>query len=187
MAHRLIGTALQAVGWRHTPVPDEVVSTRYQWGTAEVEFTFMTTDSDGRAVIPLPDNPVVWSAEPLGNERRELGGVNSRTIPLALLRPGKSSAREGSAEGGQGSLRCPGTQRSGALTTSMTSSVSAGLGRREMGSARRLEVRDRPNSSGSRRPHCHANRHALSRQHRRATHCERVPCSTAIGQILHGD
>jgi hypothetical protein len=49
----------------------------------------------------------------------------------------------------------------------VTSSVSAGFGRREMGSARRLEVRDRPNSSGSRRPHCHANRHELSRQHRR--------------------
>jgi hypothetical protein len=97
--YEAIGTALQAVGWRHTPVPDEVVGTRYQWGTAQVEFTFMTTDSDGRAVIPLPDNPVVWSAEPLGNERRELGGVNSRTIPLALLRAGKSSAREGSAEG----------------------------------------------------------------------------------------
>jgi hypothetical protein len=58
----------------------------------------MTTDSDGRAVIPLPDNPVVWSAEPLGNERLRLGGVNSRTIPLALLKAGKSSAREGSAE-----------------------------------------------------------------------------------------
>ena len=93
-----IGTALQAAGWRHTPVPDEVVGTRYQWGAAQVEFTFMTTDSDGRAVIPLPGNPVVWSAEPLGNERRELRGVASRTIPLVLLRSGKSSAREGSAE-----------------------------------------------------------------------------------------
>jgi hypothetical protein len=101
MAHRLRGDRDGAPGrrWRHTPVPDEVVGTRYQWGTAEVEFTFMTTDSDGRAVIPLPDNPVLWSAEPLGNERRELGGVNSRTILLALLRAGKSSAREGSAEG----------------------------------------------------------------------------------------
>jgi hypothetical protein len=96
--YEAIGTALQAVGWRHTPVPDEVVGTRYQWGMAEVEFTFMTTDSDGSAVIPLHDHPIVWSAEPLGNERRELGGVNSRTIPLALLRAGKSSTREGVAE-----------------------------------------------------------------------------------------
>ena len=29
---------------------------------------------------------------------RQLGGVNSRTIPLALLKAGKSSTREGSAE-----------------------------------------------------------------------------------------
>ncbi len=94
----VIGTALQAVGWRHMPVPDEVVGTRYQWGMAEVEFTFMTTDSAGRFVIPLPDHPVVWSAEPFGDERRQLSGVDSRIIPLALLKAGKSSAREGSAE-----------------------------------------------------------------------------------------
>ena len=93
-----IGTALKAVGWRHTPVPDEVVGTRYEWGTAQVEFTFMTTDSDGWVVIPLPDHPVVWSAQPLGHERRELRGVSSRTIPLALLKAGKSMAREASAE-----------------------------------------------------------------------------------------
>ena len=93
-----IATALQAAGWRHTPVPDEVVGTRYQWGTAQVEFTFMTTDSDGRVLIPLRDHPVVWSAEPLGQQRLELGGANSRIIPLALLKAGKSSPREGSAE-----------------------------------------------------------------------------------------
>ena len=80
------------------PVPDEVVGTRYQWGMAEVEFTFMTTDSAGQVVIPLPDHPVVWSAEPFGDERRQLSGVDSRIIPLALLKAGKSSAREGSAE-----------------------------------------------------------------------------------------
>jgi hypothetical protein len=92
-----IGSALEAAGWRHTPVPDEVVGTRYRWGAAQVEFTFMTTDGDGRAVIPLPDHPIVWSAEPLGNERRQLRGVSSRIIPLALLKAGKASAREGSA------------------------------------------------------------------------------------------
>ena len=50
------------------------------------------------ASLSLPNHPVVWSAEPLRNERRELGGVNSRTIPLALLGAGKSSPREGVAE-----------------------------------------------------------------------------------------
>ena len=93
-----IGTALRAAGWRDTPVPEEVVGTRYQWGMAQVEFTFMTTDTDGQVVIPLPDHPVVWSAEPFGDERRQLSGVDSRIIPLALLKAGKSSAREGSAE-----------------------------------------------------------------------------------------
>jgi len=34
----------------------------------------------------------------IGNDRRELCGVNCRTIPLALLRPGKSSPREGAVE-----------------------------------------------------------------------------------------
>jgi hypothetical protein len=41
---------------------------------------------------------VVWSTEPLGDKRRHLLGVGSRTIPLALLRAGKSIPREGQAE-----------------------------------------------------------------------------------------
>ena len=59
----------------------------------------MTTDNHGRAVIPIPDHPIVWSAEPLGHERRELRSITSRVIPLALLRAAKSLPREGSAEG----------------------------------------------------------------------------------------
>lgn len=97
--YEAIQTALQTAGWRHTPVPDQVVGTRYQWGTAQVEFTFMTTDSHGRAVIPLPNHPIVWSVEPLGHERRELRNITSRVVPLALLRAGKSLPREGSADG----------------------------------------------------------------------------------------
>ena len=58
----------------------------------------MTTDNDGRIVIPLPDQLVVLSADPLGRQRRALDGVDSRIIPLALLKAGKSTAREGSAE-----------------------------------------------------------------------------------------
>jgi hypothetical protein len=97
--YQAIQTALQTVGWRHAPVPDEVVGTRYQWGTAQVEFTFITTDDNGRAVIPLADHPVVWSAEPLGHEHRRLRSITSRVIPLALLKAGKSLPREGPAEG----------------------------------------------------------------------------------------
>ena len=120
-----IGTALQAAGWRDTPVPEQVVGTRYQWGMALVEFTFMTTDTDGQVVIPLPDHPVVWSAEPFGDERRQLSGVDSRIIPLALLKAGKSSAREWSTE--VAPKIAPTPRRSAALnmTTSTTSSVPA--------------------------------------------------------------
>ena len=94
----LIRIALTAAGWRHTPTRDDVVGTRYRHGNAEVEVTFLIADEDGRVVIPLPDQPVVWSTQPLGDERRRLLGVSSRTIPLALLRAGKSMPREGRAE-----------------------------------------------------------------------------------------
>ena len=59
----------------------------------------MTTDNHGRAVIPIPDHAIVWSAEPLGHQRRDLRSITSRVIPLALLKAGKSLAREGSVEG----------------------------------------------------------------------------------------
>lgn len=94
-----IGAALQSAGWRHTPVANEVVGTRYQWRTAQAEFTFVVADDDGRILIPFADQPIVWSTGPLGDDRRQLHGVTCRTIPLALLRTGKSSAREGAAEG----------------------------------------------------------------------------------------
>ncbi len=94
-----IGAALRGAGWRHTPVPDEVVGTRYTWRSAQVEFTFLISGDGGSIVIPLPDRPMVLSTEPLGGARRELNGVRARTIPLELLRTGKSFAREGAAEG----------------------------------------------------------------------------------------
>ena len=93
-----IKTALEAAGWEHAPTPADLVGTRYRWGSAEVEFTFLDSDPEGRVVIPLAE-PVVWSAEPLGDQRRELLGVDSRVIPLDLLRSGKSYPREGAAEG----------------------------------------------------------------------------------------
>ena len=93
-----IRAALEAAGWRHTPVADEVVGTRYQWRSVQVEFTFVEADDQGRIVIPLPDQPIVWSTKPFGGDRRELLAVNSRTIPLALLRAGKSLPRQGAAE-----------------------------------------------------------------------------------------
>ena len=93
-----IKAALETAGWEHTPTPDDLVGTRYRWRSTEVEFTFLDSDPEGKVVIPL-EEPVVWSAEPLGNHRRELRGVGCRVIPLELLRSGKSDARAGAAEG----------------------------------------------------------------------------------------
>jgi hypothetical protein len=83
-----IKAALLGVGWRHTPAVDEVVGTRYQLAGVETEFTFVVPDADGRIFIPF-DQPLMWSAEPFGSDRRELLGVSCRTIPLRLLTEGK--------------------------------------------------------------------------------------------------
>ena len=40
-----------AVGWRHTPLEDDVVGTRYRWQTSELELTFVE-DRDGTVVVP---------------------------------------------------------------------------------------------------------------------------------------
>jgi len=61
-------------------------------------FTFVIAEEDGGLLIPLADEPIVWSTESFGDDHRELLGVSCRTIPLALLRTGKSFPREGAAE-----------------------------------------------------------------------------------------
>lgn len=92
-----IRAALLSSGWRHTPVADEVVGTRYTWRSSEVEFTFVEA-RDGAIVIPIPEHEVVWTAEPFGEAERSLSGVQARVIPLEVLRAGKQQAREASAE-----------------------------------------------------------------------------------------
>jgi hypothetical protein len=89
-----IRAALTAAGWRHTPAADEAVGTRYRWGAALVEFTFVAVDEAGRIVIPFADAPVVWSHDPFGERRRKLDGVTARTIPLGLLTAGKATPRD---------------------------------------------------------------------------------------------
>jgi hypothetical protein len=92
--YEAIKQALVDVGWRHTPVGNEVVGTRYTWGSAEVEFTFIEARDDGAVVIPTPEHEIVWTTEPFGEERGVLNGVGARTIPLELLRSGKQMTRE---------------------------------------------------------------------------------------------
>ena len=89
-----IKRALVDMGWRHTPVENEVVGTRYTFGRVEVEFTFVEARDDGAVVIPVPEHEIVWTTEPFGEERRMLNGVGARTIPLDLLLSGKQMTRE---------------------------------------------------------------------------------------------
>lgn len=91
-----IKAALEAAGWQHLPKDTDVVGTRYAHGNAELELTFFEPGEDGRVVIPLPQGPVTLPA--FGDERRELNGVAARTIPLELLRAGKSEPREARAD-----------------------------------------------------------------------------------------
>jgi hypothetical protein len=88
---------LLAAGWRHTPLEDDVVGTRYRWQTSELEVTFVE-DRDGTVVVPIPGREVLWTAEPLGDDERSLSGVRARVIPLELLRDGKRRARDAPAE-----------------------------------------------------------------------------------------
>ncbi len=99
--YEAIKTVLAGAGWRHAPTPNDVVGTRFRFGAVEAEFTFIESGGNGgeEIVIPFPGNPVVWSTLPFGNHRRELNGVPTRVIPLALLRAGKSVPRDGEIEG----------------------------------------------------------------------------------------
>jgi glutathione S-transferase len=92
-----IKAALEAGGWEHLRKDTDVVGTRYLHGNAEVEFTFFEPDEDGRAAIPIPEGTVVLPM-PFGDDRRELSGIYARTIPLDLLRGGKSVPREAPAD-----------------------------------------------------------------------------------------
>lgn len=53
---------------------------------------------DGAIVIPIPEHEIVWTAEPFGEAKRSLSGVQARVIPLELLRAGKQQPREASAD-----------------------------------------------------------------------------------------
>jgi hypothetical protein len=94
-AGRLI-PALQQAGWQHVQEPDEP-GARFQLGTVLLEITFVVPDGD-RVLVLLPTGPAVWSEQPFGDERRGLGGVTSRTVPLELLRAGKATPRDDPAD-----------------------------------------------------------------------------------------
>jgi hypothetical protein len=83
-----IEQALVDVGWRHTPVENEVAG-RGTRGERRGRVQFVEARDDGAVVIPIPEHEIVWTTEPSGEERRVLHGVGARAIPLDLLRSGK--------------------------------------------------------------------------------------------------
>jgi hypothetical protein len=89
-----IGSLLEQAEWRHEPDPGEDGGTGYARMGVRVELTWLVRDEAGRILIPLRDQNVVWSEEPLGTEVRELQHVRARVIPLSVLRAGKSSPRD---------------------------------------------------------------------------------------------
>jgi hypothetical protein len=89
-----IDAALQARGWRRTPVSDESVGAGYRQHGILTELTFVVADDDGRIFLPFAAQHVLWSTDPFGQPRRTLNGVDCRTIPLKLLLAGKSAPRE---------------------------------------------------------------------------------------------
>jgi hypothetical protein len=81
-------------GWHVAPVDDEAIGAGYRRDDVLLELTFVETDDDGRVLIPFADGSAVWSTVPFGEVTRELLGVRCRTIPLPVLRDGKSAARD---------------------------------------------------------------------------------------------
>jgi len=88
-----IKTVLEHAGWQHMPDLDEAAD-RFWRKSVLVEFTIVVTAKVGSIVILIHDQPLVWSTDPFGDQRRTLLGVSCRCIPLDLLTAGKATPRE---------------------------------------------------------------------------------------------
>ena len=93
-----IGTLLEAEGWRHAPTGGEDGGIGYERRRVRLELTFLMSDDAGRVFIPLREERVLLSETPLANDELDLLGVRSRVLSLALLKHGKSFARDDSDE-----------------------------------------------------------------------------------------
>ena len=87
-----LGSLLEAEGWQHKPTTEDDGGTGYERGLVRLELTFLVDDT-GKVFIPLRSGRVLWSREPLGDQSRDLLGVRTRVVGLALLIQGKSSPR----------------------------------------------------------------------------------------------
>jgi hypothetical protein len=88
-----IGSLLETEGWQHKPTAEDDGGTGYECGPVRLELTFLLDDA-GKVFIPLRNGRVLWSAEPLEDDARNLRGVRTRVVGLALLKQGKSYPRE---------------------------------------------------------------------------------------------
>lgn len=89
-----VGTALEGVGWRHAPDPEEDGGTGYERSGVRLELTYLVRREDGAIVTPLRAFEAPWPEGAFGADTRELGGVRARLVSLDALARGKSSARD---------------------------------------------------------------------------------------------
>ena len=94
-----VDAALTAAGWVHTPRDDDVVGTEYAGDGYDLQLTFVETDDQGRVVVPVPGQPIVVSAGPLGHARCALGHLRVRVLTLEKMLEGKGVPRPDEAGG----------------------------------------------------------------------------------------
>jgi hypothetical protein len=99
-----VDAALTTNGWMPAVVDDDAIGGAFRRAGVLLELTFVVADEQGRVFLPFADGPAMWSAEPFGDERRELGGVRCRVISLSTLASDKSNAREDPADGAKDRL-----------------------------------------------------------------------------------
>lgn len=88
-----VDAALVAAGWLHTPHDDDVLGTNYAGDASDLQLTFVETDDEGRVVVPVPGQPIVVSAGPLGHTRRPLGHLSIRVLTLEKMLEIKAEPR----------------------------------------------------------------------------------------------
>ena len=88
----VIGSLLEAQGWRHAPTGDENGGTGYERAGVRLELTFLARDREG-IYTPLREGRASWSEETFADDVRELMGTRARVTAREPLAHGKSSPR----------------------------------------------------------------------------------------------
>lgn len=88
-----VDAALETAGWRHAPTPEDLLGTSYLREGHELQLTFVAPGADGSVVVPVPEQPIVVSTEPLDFARRELNGVPVKVLTLDVMLANKGAPR----------------------------------------------------------------------------------------------